>query len=250
MTKITQYLVAFIIFIISMIHSYGQSKNINVDHFDKVTVSPHIQVTFKKGDTESVFIESSNVPHEKINIETSGNKLQIYLDDAKMVTKNVTVKEDGWKRKVPIYKGTQVIAIVTYKELKELSIGGEEVIICKSPIEREDFKLKLYGESKTTMNSLKLNSLQVSMYGESYLNIEEGTVNNQRYTVYGEGKINTLGMTNKNTKITAYGEGNFRIKVSENLKVTAFGEATVAYQGNPSVSKGIVIGDATIQKMN
>ncbi len=33
------------------------------------------------------------------------------------------------------------------------------------------------------------------------------------------------------------------------LKVTAYGEATVAYKGSPDVDKGIVIGEATIRRI-
>jgi hypothetical protein len=52
------------------------------------------------------------------------------------------------------------------------------------------------------------------------------------------------------TKITAYGEGIYRIAVDERLKVTAFGEATVEYIGSPDIDKGIIIGEATIRKIN
>ncbi|MBQ0735861.1 head GIN domain-containing protein [Aquimarina celericrescens] len=250
MTKIAQYLVTFILFLVSIIAGYAQ-KTVAVDNFDKVIISPHIQITFEEGNDENVVIESTNVPEDKINIKVEGKTLRIYLDGAKMITKNEKVyNEKGWKTKRSIYKGTQVVAKVTYKNLQELSIRGEEVILCKSPIEREDFKLKIYGESKITMNSLQVNKLQATMYGESYLEIKEGIVNNQKYTVYGEGEVNTLGISNESTKITAYGEGNFRIRVSNNLKVTAYGEATVAYHGNPAINKGIIIGKAKIQKMD
>jgi len=239
MTKISVYLVTLVIALTSIVNSYSQSKTIEIDHFDEATISPHIQVTFVKGDKEAVIIESASVSKEKINIEVVRNSLKIYLDDAKMVTKNVTVKENGWKRKKPIYKGTQVVATVIYKELKELSIGGEETIVCKSAIEREDFRLKIYGESRVTLNAVALNSFIVSIYGESNLEIKDGYASNQKYTVYGEATINALEVQNQNTKITTYGESSFRVQVEDRLKVTAFGEATVAYQGNPSISKGI-----------
>ncbi len=250
MTKISQYLVAFVLFLVSIIASYAQ-ETIAVDNFNKVIVSPHIQVTFEEGAEETVIIESASVSNDKINIEVEGKTLRIYLDGAKMVTKNEkTYNSKGWKTKRSIYKGTQVVAKVTYKNLKELSIRGEEVILCKSPIKQENFKLKAYGESKITMNSLKTQGFHVTMYGESYLEVKEGNVDTQKYTVYGEGEVNTLGIDNEKTKITAYGEGNFRINVSDNLKVTAYGEATVAYNGNPSIYKGIIIGKAKIQKIN
>ncbi len=250
MTKIALYLAALIMSLISVITGYGQSKTIAVDHFDKVIVSPHIQVTFVAGDNETVTIENARLPHEKINIEVEGKTLHIYLDGAKMITKTETVKQDGWKHKKSIYKGTQVTAKVTYKELAALSVRGEEVIQCVSPIHQEDFQLTSYGESKITMNVLKVSSLKVTMYGESHLDILEGAAENQKFTVYGEGQINTLGLNTNNTKITAYGESTFRIHVKDKLKVTAFGEATVAYNGNPSVHRGIIIGEATIHKIN
>ncbi len=250
MAKVSSYLVAFIISLLTTIMSYGQSKTVAVDHFDKVIISPHIQVTFEAGDSEGVTIKNAYLPEEKINIEVVGKTLRIYLDGAKMVTKQEKYSDNGWKGKRSIYKGTQVVAKVTYRDIKELSIRGEEEIICKSTIERDDFKLKIYGESRMTMNSIKLNSLDVAIYGESYLEIKEGTVDNQKYTVYGEGHVNTLGLANENTRITAFGEGNFRISVSDKLKVTAYGEAIVAYNGNPTIGKGIIIGKARIKKMN
>ncbi|AXT61661.1 DUF2807 domain-containing protein [Aquimarina sp. AD10] len=251
MIKYIAHLILAISMFLMHIIGYGQTKTVQVNHFDSAIISPHIQVTFKQGDAERVIIESSKVSQEKINIENEGKTLRIYLDGAKMVTKNVKTKRDEWNnRKKPLYKDTQVVATVIYKELKDLSIRGEEIIKCESLIEQDGFRLKAYGESKITMNALKVNNLNVTMYGESYLELKEGTVNNQKYTVYGEGKINTLGIANENTKITAYGEGNFRVNVSDHLKVTAFGEATVAYNGNPSINKGIVIGRAVIQKMN
>ena len=244
------YHLAIAILLFCMNLCYGQSKTVTVAHFDKVSISPHIQVTFVQGKKEEIIIKNARLPQEKINIEVKGNTLHMYLDDAKMTTKNVKTNENGWKSKKPIYKGTMVTAVIIYTKLKDLSIYGEEIIECESPIERDDFRLKIYGESKITMHSVTLNSLQVSIYGESYLEIKEGAVSNQKYTVYGEGKVNTLGMSTKNTKITAYGESNFRVHVSDRLKVTAFGETTVAYNGNPTITKGIVLGEATIQKMN
>ena len=154
---------------------FGQSLTTALSHFDKVIVSPHIEVTFKEGKKESITIDNVRLPEEKINIEVSGKTLHIYLDGAKMITKTKKKHhENGWKQKQPIYKGTMITATVTYKDLSELSIRGEEVITCESPILREDFKLKVYGESKITMNKLTVNALYVTMYGESLLEIREG----------------------------------------------------------------------------
>ena len=240
----------FLGFALFYLSSFAQIQKFQVDSFDKVIVSPHISVTFVQGESESVDIHSSTEPIEKLTVEVVGSTLRLYLDGAKTYTDNEKVKGDNYNYKVPIYKGTVITATVTYSHLKELSLRGEERFLCDSPIEQSEFRLKLYGESQVYFNKVTLENLSTTVYGESYLELKSGTVKNQKITAYGETEINTLKVNTNNTKITAYGEGDYRISVRDRLKVTAFGEATIGYKGSPDVKKGIVIGDATIQKIN
>ena len=220
-----------------------------VDHFDKVIVSPSIEVTFIEGDEEKVTIEKSTVSDDKINIKVNGKTLRIYLDDAKEVVKTEEVYENGNKVKRPIYKGTVVTATVMYKKLEELSVRGEETILCKSVLKGDKFRLKIY-ESDVFLNDVSLDELQTTIYGESSLVIKAGSVKEQKYTAYGESKINSLGINSNTTKITVYGESNFQINVSDEIKLTAFGEAVVEYKGNPTITKGLNIGEVKINKID
>lgn len=238
------------ILFLGLVSVNAQSETTTVKKFDKVIVSPHIAVNFVQGDTESVTIETCSVNKSKLNIEVEGKTLRIYLEGAKEVTKSEKYHKNGQKRTRSLYKGTIVTATITYKNIDELSLRGEEKFICKSPIEQNDFRLKVYGESEITINEVNLKTSHVTMYGESYIVVQGGIIGYQKFTGYGEAKINTLGVENKTTKIKAYGEGSYRVNVSEELKVTAYGEATVAYRGNPNVNKGIVIGEATIQRIS
>ncbi|NKI31320.1 head GIN domain-containing protein [Croceivirga thetidis] len=228
----------------------AQVKNFTVEHFEKVIVSPHIAVTFEEGDSETIEIHSTTEPLDKLNIEVVGSTLRIYLDGAKTYTDNENVKDDNYDYKVPIYKGTVITATVTYKQLEELSLRGEERFTITSALEQAEFRLKLYGESEVFFNEVRLGNMATTIYGESYLELKAGTIENQKITAYGETKVNTLEVTTNSAKITAYGEGSYRLHVKDRLKVTAFGEATIAYQGSPELKKGIVIGEATIQKIN
>lgn len=230
--------------------SFGQLKSTSVKHFDKVIISPHIAVNFVESISESVTVHSSTEPLDKLNIEVVGKTLRLYLDDAKMVTKGEKIKNDNWKGKQSIYKGTVVTATITYKQLKELSLRGEEKFVCESALTGSEFKLKLYGESEVYLNEVNLDNLTTSIYGESYLEVKKGAVGKQKITAYGESTINTLEANSIETKITAYGEGSYRVAVSDRLKVTAYGEAIVAYAGSPEVDRGIIIGEAEIQKID
>ncbi|WP_394748161.1 head GIN domain-containing protein [Spongiimicrobium salis] len=247
--KNTSLLFVFVLSVLGWNQSTAQSKTFSVDSFEKVIVSPHIQVTFRQGDTEKVVIENASVSLDKINVEVEGNTLRLYLDGAKVITKSEKVNNDHWKGKRSIYEGTKVSAVVTYKKLESLSLRGEESFLCESPLEAEKFRLKIYGESQVYFNEVDFTSLTTTIYGESYLEIKKGRIDHHKIKAYGESTINTLGVNNKNTKVTAFGEGSYRVKTSNRLKVTAFGEATVAYEGNPQINRGIILGEATIRKM-
>lgn len=227
----------------------AQNKTYQVKSFDKVIVSPHIELNLVEGPEELVKIENSKVSQDKINVEVEGKTLRIYLDGAKMVTKSEKVERGNGKWRKSIYNGTMMTATITYKTLKALSIRGEEIVKAMSPINQDKLKLAIYGESKVYFNSLTTKDLTVSIYGESYLEIESGSVDRQVFRAYGESEVNTTDMDNKNTKITAYGESNFRVKVSDRLKVTCYGETTVTYEGDAELDKGIVIGEAEIRKI-
>jgi len=228
----------------------AQTKIFPVNQFDEVIISPHIEVTFVKGEKEEVHIENISVSENKLNIEVKGNTLSIYLDDAKTTTKSKKNDYDDYTSKKAIYKGTVVKATVVYKHLNELSLRGEQDFICESPFEQNELELDIYGECNVLLKKINLNQLKTTIYGESILTIESGSTVSQKYVCYGESEINTKNLSSEKTKITAYGKAILEIKVADELKVTSYGEATIKYIGNPTISKGIVIGETTIKKLN
>lgn len=241
--------ITLLMMVFTITASIAQEKTFTVKDFDKVIISPHIEVTLVAGDETSVVIENTKVPMNKINVEVQGGTLRIYLDDAKTVTKSERVSSDKWKGKRAIYNGTMATATITYKTLKNLSVRGEEIVKSKGDITGDELKISLYGETKVFFEGLLLNELTVAIYGSSYLEIAKGQVGRQVYRAYGESEVNTIGMENEETKITAYGESNFRVKVSDRLKVTCYGETTINYEGDPDVDNGIIIGEARVRKI-
>jgi Putative auto-transporter adhesin, head GIN domain len=248
--KIGQFVFLSVILFFSVGNITAQTKIIEVDHFNKVVVSPHIQINFIQGDKEKVVIDDAGISLDKLNVEVSGKTLHIYLDDAKMYTKSEKIKYNGHKTKHPVYRGTKVRATITYKNLEDISLRGEETYTFESLIETDKFILNIYGESKVFLNDVKFNSLNTKIYGESYLEIKHGSIGRQKFVTYGESEINTLGVNNESAKITSYGESNVKLAVSKDLKVTAYGDANIAYKGSPIINKGIVIGDARIRKID
>lgn len=229
--------------------SQAQIKTFKVENFSKVTVSPHIEVTFKQASENKIVIERSTEPIEKLNVEVKKNTLNIYLDDAKIVTKR---NKDDMNRPYynnAIYSGTVIKATIYYKEIEDLSLRGKEKFIFESPLNTEKVRFNIYGESQLYIKELHLKDLKVNIYGDSFLNVENGTVMNQKIVAYGESKINALNLATESTKIVCYGSGSFQLNSSKRLKVTSYGEATITYKGDAELNKGIVIGESTIVKL-
>ena len=227
---------------------YGQATT--VAHFEKIIVSPYIQVTFVEGDKEEVNVENCTVDKSKLHIEVNGKTLWIYLDGAKQIPKNETSYNKGYKEKKFIYKHTVVTAVITYKILNELSIRGEETQLFKSSLSADKFNLRIYGESKVIFNEVNFSELYTKLYGESTLEIKAGTIKEQHYTSYGESKINTAAVNGRTGYIVSYGEADFTLNASDKIKMTAFGESKLHYKGDPEIVKGIHIGTMLIDKMD
>jgi hypothetical protein len=243
-------LIIFFTFILSIVNSLNAQKTIKLKPlFDKVIVSPHIEAVFKKGKEASIVIENMNVPIEKFKYELEKGILQIYLEGAKTFTKNKKEPYRNSKRKVPLYRGRVAKVIITYVHVKIFSLRGEEKITFQNPLIQKECKLRIYGKSEVTINTIKVDKLDVSIYGDSFLNMEKGSINKQKITAYGASKVMASGVISNETKIIVYGDGFFKFNVSKKIKVTSYGAATVLYKGQAELKKGIVIGASTIRKI-
>jgi hypothetical protein len=228
--------------------AFAQTKK--TSPFNKVIVSPYIQVTLVQGDEESVTVNELHVDSDKLHIEVNDKTLRIYLEGAKDLPKNEKDYSNGYKETHHLYRNTSVVATITYKKLQSLSFRGEEDQLCKSPINGDKFLLKIYGESNVTFNEMNLEQLAATLYGEGSLEVKAGSIKYQKYTSYGESKVNTLAVNSSTGRVTAFGRADFKLNVTDRIKITSYGEAQLQYKGNPSIEKGLNFGDVVIAKMD
>ena len=225
----------------------AQELQKDLNSFDKIILSPKINLVLQKGDKESIRIKYSNVALDKINIEVSNNRLRIYLDDARLVEKQKKTHDENYSSKSSIYHDAVITAYVTYRELKVLDVRGEEEVTCDGAIANEKFKLKAYGEVEITLASLHTKNFKAVLYGENKLKIKEGQASHQRYRLYGENKIDTRAFESETISTTIYGEGRLSVNASDEIRINAFGEPQVNVSGNSHISRGIIIGRADIR---
>ena len=255
--KLKNILLLVLVLLISATHSVAGLPNTTkpeagilekpLQHFDKIKVGPLVNVVLTEGAQEHIRIEYKGISPEKINYSVKGNTLNIYLDDAKYTVKTEEVNNNGYKQKVPIYRGVEITAYVTYQNLKEMEIRGEEKVSCKDSIKSNKFKIRLFGESSVDLAYLDTDQLKVRLYGENSLGIRAGDSKVQKYRLFGENKIYTEGMSGDRVATSSFGENDLKIAATDRIKLWGFGDVKMQYSGDPLL-KRFVIGESHIDK--
>ncbi len=230
----------------------GKSQKMEkaVDSFDKLIVSPKINVTLVKGDREHVQLEYFGVDEDEVNIKVKGKTLKLYLDNARVHDKRVAIRDNRHgKQMVSIYENAEVNAVITYKHLKNLQIRGDQKVVCSGPLKSEKFRIKLYGESQVKLASLETSKLKASLFGQNDLKINAGDAPTQILRLMGENVINTQKVASRYARATSYGESKVFLNSSDLFKVTAFGESKIYYSGDATLMLGLVLGDNHIDKI-
>ncbi len=223
----------------------------DLPHFNKIVASPRINVVLEKGDQESIRLVCNNVPVSKVNVTVSGHKLQIYLDHARMVEKQEYVQcdehrhRDG-RHKRSIYHDASVTAYVTYKELRQIEVRGEQEFTCQDNISADKLKLTAYGEADITLAGVQSKKFKVSLFGENKLTVNSGATDRQVYRLIGENKINTRALASSTALTRIIGEGRLSLAATSEVSIRAIGEPEIRVAGSPVISKGMILGHARI----
>jgi hypothetical protein len=224
----------------------GQELKKNLHPFEKVIVSPKINLVLTKGDQESIRLVYNNVSAGQINIYQSSRTLHIFLDDTRIVEKRKRIYENDHQRNVSVYKFAQVTAYVTYRELKNLEVRGEQEVSCDSLIVGDKFKLKAYGEAEIFLAGVETEKFKAVLYGRNKVKINSGNTEMQTFRLYGENRINTKSVANINASSRIYGEGKLTLTASNRFRLTSFGEPYIEVNGFPEIRKGIIIGNTRL----
>lgn len=212
--------------------------------FSKVIVSPKINVILHQGTHESIRIDYSGVEPEKIQIEQDNDRLKIYLEEARYVEKQDHY--DDSDSKVSRYHNASVTAHITYTQLDLLEVRGDQEITCLSPIEADQFTLRVYGENEITLDTLHIQRFKLVAYGENKIRLK-GNADHQRYALYGENKVDSRALTGATISTQIYGEGRLMVNATDEVKINAIGEPHIEVEGTSFINKGIILGKSEIR---
>lgn len=242
-----KHLSTLLLILIASQPGFAQEKEMKLSSFRKIVVSPKIKLVLVKGDAESIRVTASNIHPAQLNVRVIGNKLHLYLDDARYIEKSLKVWENNYRWNRGIYHDASVTAYVTYKELRSVEMRGEERLVCEEEITGDKFKIRAYGRTEIRLASVKVGEFKATLYGENSLRIASGETGHQKFTLYGENMIDMRAVESKTAATTIYGEGSISMNVIDEVRLNAFGEPFISIDGPAHVSRGIVIGPVMIR---
>jgi hypothetical protein len=226
--------------------AYSQRFERKLRSFDKIVVSPKINLVLVPGEKESIRIDYSGVEEEKIIIDQKGRKLHVYLEDAKIL--DIGERKDDMFDRRERYRRATVTAYVTFKHLTLIETRGEGNVYCDGTITTKKLKIRAYGATEVRLAYVDATTVKARLYGENTMTILQGDAGHLSYKMYGVNKIDTRGLRSVTSSTTIYGEGRINLNTTEEVHVTSFGEPSLYVTGDPVISKGIVIGRPNIRR--
>lgn len=205
----------------------------NVKNFDAIMTGGPISVIVTLGNTESLTFEGDADAISTLVTEVVGGKLIIRPQNS----------WTSWARK---YQGKKIIAHVSAKKLKSLTMSGDGGITLKGTLNGSSFATALSGSGYITA-SLEVDNYSGVISGSGQLNIS-GTANSASVTVSGSGSLTKKGLSVNNLTAVISGSGSVNINADDHISAVISGSGNINYSGSATVDKR-VIGSGRVNKI-
>ena len=235
---------AFFVASVSGISAQDGFDHTSVGHFDKLVLGLFVEAKLEQGSEESVSVKYHGVHPDELVVREAGKTLEIYLEHARYWEKQRKVYHKGWKESQDWYDGGWVEVIITYRDLDEVVIKGEEDVTF-GPMTTDKLKIKGYGALDIEFQDIIAEKLKVKLYGENEFECQEGTIASQRYKLFGENTIDVEDVVGEQVKVSNFGESEI-MTGSETLKFTVFGELDISCPPGTNIRKGVVLGEYSV----
>ncbi len=224
-------LIALTVFTLSTLHAQNWwntgikgegpvvKKSIELDEFDGFTLYGSGNIFLKKGNTQSVVIESHQNIIDNIEKEVSDKHWKIKFD------KNVR----GYK-KLDIY--------ITIPTLTSAMISGSGDIVSEDQFTNlGNLKVGVSGSGDIRLN-VEAESIDSKISGSGDIALK-GKAKAIEMTISGSGDIDAGNMMVDNCNVSISGSGDVRIYANEELNVRSSGSGDVEYKGRPRINSKV-----------
>jgi hypothetical protein len=189
-----------------------QTETRNIGSFSGVKAMEGVSVYLKKGDKESVKIETTGTDPSHVITEISGSYLKVHMKSGN-------------------YRNTNAKAYVTYVQVDKLSANSAGSIYSDTPIKANTMELSA---SSAGTIEVTLEAGMVEANAATAGDIElKGKTKTLRVDVASAGEVDTYDLEAENVEAEAASAGSAKVTVTKTLEARAASGGSIRYRGNP-----------------
>ncbi|MEM6342274.1 MAG: head GIN domain-containing protein [Bacteroidota bacterium] len=199
--------------------SIAGSQMIQVDEFNKISVSGAYEVHLTQGDGYTFEAKGNDDDLDRLRYEVKGGKLNIYS------------KSGTWKFEDDVH------LYITSPTINSIHVSGGVELESENTIEADVLKLDASGAADIDI-SMSVDELKVGLSGAANTELE-GNAEVASYSVSGAGHIDAEDLESSDVTIRLSGAAAADVHATESLDVQISGAGAVSYKGDPDVKKSI-----------
>jgi hypothetical protein len=224
-------LIIVVLFLVGVIQAQAQQSEVrSVGSFNGIKAAEAIDVYLKKGDKESVRVETSGTHASDVLTEVSGGTLKIHMRDGRYKS----------NRNVKVY--------VTYVSLNKISASSASNVFSEGAIQ----------STSMTISVSSAASIEVSIQAESVYTeassagdiVLEGKASRLDVTASSAGEIDAYGLESESVEASASSAGSIKINVTKKLEAHASSGGSIRYRGSPASTNTGSSSGGSVKKSN
>ncbi len=215
--------------LVSFISVAQQSEVRSVGSFSGVKAGEAIDVYLKKGDKESVRVETSGTDASNVITEVSGSYLKIHMKDGR-------------------YRNRDIKVYVTYVSINKISASSASNIFSEGTIKSSslDVSVSSAGSVEVTIETESA-VVEVSSAGDVVL---EGKAKKLEAEASSAGEIDAYNLESEVVNASASSAGSIKVNVSKQLEAHASSGGSIRYRGAPAKTNTGSSSGGSVKKSN
>jgi Putative auto-transporter adhesin, head GIN domain len=223
-------LITLVVLIFSVFISFAQQSEVrSLGKFTGVKAAEAIDVYLKKGDKESVRVETTGAKLSDVLTEVSGSYLKIHMRDGG-------------------YRNGNVKVYVTYVSIDKVSASSASSVFSDGTIRSASFNLSVSSAASIEL-SIEAETVvaDASSAGDAVL---EGKVKNLELEASSAGEIDAYGLESEDVIAGASSGAEIKVNVTKTLDAHASSGGSIRYRGAPSRTNTDSSSGGSVKKSN
>ncbi|MEL6535330.1 MAG: head GIN domain-containing protein [Bacteroidota bacterium] len=204
----------------------------NLGSFSKVSAQEGIEVTLKKGNTNSAVITAKRIDLDEVLLDVNGSTLKIHLEGNRHNNVNVEV-EVTFSGDLESIHSSSASSITCNDWLKASEFDVDVSSSGQIDIKVEADEISVDGSSAGSIDmEVKADEIEVDMSSAAGITLS-GTANDLEVDGSSAGELRAFDLEAKDGDISLGSGSTAKVSVSDNMRVRVSSGGSVRYKGSP-----------------